>query len=192
MELSEKLRTKGRVAKTPMALGQRALSPDEVVALGARERGVKPSPLQRVTARHRRMARDIASGMSSGQVARMHGLSPSRVSILLADPTFQDLVARVQTELDGAWLDFAALSKDLAEDSVTAIHDRLANEPEAFEIDDLIKIGQVFGDRAGFAPKRVEEKNITVNIGDKLNEARQRARAQIIETTYEDITEVVE
>src|SRR5262245_60849946 len=48
--------------------------------------------LKRLSDRHHAVARAIASGMQDVTIAAMFGYEPSRISLLKADPTFQELV----------------------------------------------------------------------------------------------------
>ena len=187
-----RLKHRGRTAVSlPAVLGVRALTPEDVAAL-PRGQGQGPSPLQRVSARHRRLAKAVASGMTRSQVARMFGLTPVRVGQLLEDPTFKELVARRAQEIDAAEIGYIELANDVACDALSTLQDRLEDDPDEFTADELTRIAQVIGDRAGFAPKRVEERNINLNFGDRLEAARQRVKQAVIETAYEDITEAAE
>lgn len=173
----------------PDVLGLRALDPNEVEAQAARAEGVSTSPLQRLTNRHRRMASAIASGQSQVTVARLFGVTPARVGQLMRDPSFKELVNRHELELHGMTYGLMDMSEDLSKDTIGELMRRLDEEPESFTNDELTRIGQVFADRAGFAPKRVEEKNFTFNFGDKLEEARQRVIEAAVDITPEKVEE---
>lgn len=172
------VRTTGRASlPLPGVLSERHLVSGEVEALTAREAGVKAPPLVRVTSRHRQLARLIAGGAGTTAAANATGLTASRVSILLADPTFRDLVAHAKTELDSAHTGFDKTLAGLGEDAAEALRDRFEEDPERFSNDELIRIVEKTADRTGFGPKRVEEKNVNVNFGDRLDAARRRAEA---------------
>lgn len=181
-----RLKNRGRTAAAlPAVLNVRSLTPEDVVAL-PRGQGLPVSPLQRVSARHRRIANAVASGASRSQVARMFSLTPVRVGQLLNDPTFQELVRRRQTELEAAEIGYLELANDVAETALTTLQDRLEDDPDDFDNEELIGIATRIGDRAGFAPKRVEEKNINLNIGDRLEQARARF-AKVIEAEATEV-----
>ncbi len=196
----ETVRTTGRAAKPlPTVLSVRPLAADEVRARAAREEGVQASPLKRLSSRHRQLARQLAAGATPGEAALAVGLSASRVSILQSDPTFADLVAHYRLEIDAKLNPLFELMTGVAEDAFSIIRDRLEDDPESFENDELMRLGQLTADRTGHAPKRVEEKNINLNFGDRLHEARQRsleaakreatsAASETIEADYEVIT----
>lgn len=172
-----RVRTRGRASRLPTVLSSRPLDAEEVAALGEREVGTKAAPLQRVSSRHRQLARAIASGLSPSAAGRSVGLSASRVSILMNDPTFTDLVAHSTALKDAAFSSFVEVAAGLATDAAEAIRDRLETEPESLEVDELLRISQVMADRSGNAPKRVVDNNINLNFGDALAQARQRAKA---------------
>lgn len=183
------VRTRGRVGKLPAVLDVRALEVGEVEAHTARETGEKATPLQRLSARHHDLARSLAMGMKPSEAAFKVGLSVSRVSILQADPTFKELVDRYKLDVEAAFMGMNERMAALGTDMVSTLEERLEADPDQFTTDELLRGTQIFADRTGHAPKRVEEKHHFINFGDRLSEARQRVKALAIETTYEDITD---
>lgn len=186
------IRTRGRAAGSlPTVLGVRPLELDEVSAHGAREAGIKASPLRRLSSRHRHLAKLLASGMAPSQAAHIVGLTVSRVSILKDDPSFQDLLAFYGQAVEATFLPFVEKMAGLAEDTVDELQKRLEDDPDSFESDELLRIAQTFADRTGHAPKRVEERNINLNFGDRLEQARRTARQAVESAVIED-AELVE
>lgn len=187
MSLTDNIRTRGRAPlRLPTVLGVRSLTSDEVESHAAREIGVKASPLQRISSRHRHLAHLTASGMSTSEAAVAVGLSISRVSILKADPTFQELVARREKELADAGLGFHEKAEGLTLDMLDELQERIELDPDSFSIDELLDGVTKIGDRTGHAPKRVEEKHHFFNIGDRLAQARERA-TKLIESEVTDL-----
>lgn len=173
------VRTRGRAEKIPLILGTGELTSEHLAAREAREAGIKPSHLERLSARHHEIARAVASGDRTSEIAVRFGITASRVSILKQDPAFQDLVAAMQEQ---------RLARDDAEVRVVAgirnealirLWDRLEDEGEDIDTETLLKVITVTADRSGMAPKRVEERNVTFNFGDRLEAARQRARQML-------------
>lgn len=187
------LRVRGRAARLPAVLGVRALELDEVAAHTAREAGTKPSALVRLSSRHRQLARLIASGVSTTAAALAVGLTVSRVSSLKSDKNFIDLVEHCKVAQDLAYQSYHEQLAGLSEDAVAELRERVETEPESFENGELLDIIRTTADRTGYAPKRVEEKNINVNFGDRLDEARKRAlEGALITSVVEEATLVPE
>lgn len=166
--------------RMPTVLGMRSLSVEEVESLTTREAGIKARPLARLTNRHRQLARLIAVGTSPSVAAHSVGLTASHVSILQADVTFQELVGIMKNEQDAAFLGFTERMAGLAEDSVDTLRGRLEEEPDQFTNPELIDLVKTLADRTGHAPKRVEEKNVNINFGDRLDAARQRVKREAL------------
>jgi len=186
------IRTRGRAERVPVVLSTRALDLAEVEAHRAREAGIEASPLQRLTARHRELAKKIALGWSTSQCAAYFGFTASRVSVIKADPTFRDLVSYFQMQGDDSHEFYQDNLKRASLQAVLELQDRLETAPEEFDNQELMKLMALTADRTGHAPKRVEEKNINVNFGERLEEARTRARQMVIESTAIDLTETIE
>src|SRR5690348_6944168 len=97
------LRTAGRAAKAVSASVIRELDETDL-ALLADEKGSKAAPLKRISERHHALARCLASGMAPGNAAITCGYAPSRVSILLDDPAFQELLAFYRADVNEKYL----------------------------------------------------------------------------------------
>ncbi len=191
MSLGLKLR-QGRPPKQPLPspLHMRTLESDEVVAHGqTRDGGLTLTPLQRLTSRHRQMARMIAAGATVNEVAMAMGFTTTRVWQLKQDPTFVELIAHYQLEIDAKFVGFAESLGGLAEDAVEELRERLEVEPSGFDNNELMAITRMGADRTGHGPSRSENLNVNVNFGDRLEEARRRARAA---PTLEEIPEDIE
>lgn len=180
-------RTSGRATKPlPTVVSSRPLEVAEVDAIGEREIGIKATPLQRLSARHKHIARDVANGTPTSLIAAEYGMSVSRISILKQDPTFMELVALYGAEKEVQHRQADELSVLLGVDAMSELHTRLEDEPEEFTNSELLAVYRSTLDRGGYAPKRTEQKTVTINFGDKLAEARQRseeaAKAEAIKT----------
>lgn len=186
----------GKAAKQslPTVLNVRALESDEVAAHSqARAGGEALTPLQRLTSRHRQMARMLASGASPGEVAMSMGFTTARVWQLRQDPTFADLVRHYELEIESKFVGFSESLSGLAEDSVEELRERLETAPDSFEVSELMAIARLGADRTGYGPSRSETHNINVNFGDRLEEARKRAHSakdKLIEADDAEFTEV--
>jgi hypothetical protein len=188
MDLTLPIRLSGRAPAALVAAEVRELSPEDF-ALLATERGVEPAPLKRLGERHHALAKLLAQGTSPGEAAVVTGLSPSRVSILKADPTFQDLVAFYREKVDAAYVDMHSTLAGLSLDAAQELRDRLEEEPEKISVGQLLEITKLGADRTGFGPKSTQDVNVNVGLADRMQAARERAEARrrVIDITPEII-----
>jgi hypothetical protein len=148
----------------------------------------KPMELKRLSDRHHGLARALASGLSEGEAAVMFGYDLSRVSILKGSPAFQELLSLYRDVKDQEFADMTARLAGLAKDAVLVLQDRLEEAPEEISTGQLLQIVQVGADRTGHGPSSKQEVSVTHNLAQRLDAARQRARAAMIEATALDIT----
>lgn len=129
----------------------RDLTQADVAALSL-PRNSKANPLVRIHSSHHSLARCMASGMKQSQAALVTGYNPSRISILMHDPTFQALVADYKAEVKSAFADLAERMTDMSLDAIEILHERLQESPETFTIPVLVDVVKAFADRTGHGP----------------------------------------
>lgn len=165
----------GRKAKPASAVVLRPLERADLEMRAAAEVGVKPSAVKRISERHHAVARSLALGMPEAQVAAATGYSLSRISILKADPSFQELMKFYR---ESAGETFADMQQKLAGITSTALDilaDRLEDEPEKFKTGDLLEVLKAGADRSGYGPKTTQTNvNVNLNLSDRLQAARKR------------------
>lgn len=142
---------------------------------------LKPEPiLKRIRDHHHLLAKLVAAGHRTGEIASMTGMSISRISILKGDPTFQELVARYREKMEAVELDAykeiltieAAIYRLAAEETIA----RLMDAPESFGNRDLLDMQSNAADRLGVAKiSRSQNVNVNVDLAESLAEARKRA-----------------
>lgn len=150
----------------------RDLSPADL-ALLASERQVQAPKIQRLRDRHHALAKCLAEGMSNAEAAAVTGYDPSRISILKGDASFQELVAHYRQVEDALLAEFTQRATIL---TLTAM-DNLQEAAEAGEltVGQSLEIAKTFADRTGHAPlQRVQQTNINVDLGGRLQAARSR------------------
>lgn len=167
-------RTKGRASVPLSAEMVRPLVEADLELLKV-ERGIKPQPLKRLSQRHHALARSLASGIGPGEAAMMVGIAGSSVSILLGDPSFQDLLKFYSEEKDRQYADMHARLAGLSEDAAELLQQRLEEKPDEVSTGQLMQIVQLGADRTGHGPA-TKNTNVNINIGmaDKLEAARKR------------------
>lgn len=164
---------------------------DADLALLQNNREIKPQLLKKITQRHHGLARSIASGVGHGEAAIIHGYELNRVSILMGDPAFVELVEFYKEKVDGAFVDVAEHMAALSKDALIALQERLEEDPEAFTNRELLAILSDMADRTGFG-KQSTQVNVNYNLGARLELARKRAlesrMAEANEAGMKDIT----
>lgn len=150
----------------------RGLTDADLVLLGTAEvRGL--SPLKKLRDTHHAAARSIAAGMKNTEVALVTGYTPVRVSQLLRDPAFADLVAFYRANLDmtfaGLYEKFSAFSHEVFEELRT----RFEADPDSMSNGFLHDLLKTLADRSGNGPRSTQV-NINVDLAGRLESARRR------------------
>lgn len=145
----------------------------------------QPEPLKRVGDRHHALARALAGGMADGEAATAVGLTLNRVSILKGDPTFKALVDFYREKVDAAYVGLHDTLAGMSLDAALVLRERLEDEPDKLKVDQLLDIVKMGADRTGHGPSQKIEKNVNINLANRLEEARRRVRERIIDITPE-------
>ena len=174
-------RTTGRAPKPVHAAVVRELEGGDLLLLGE-EKGVKASAIKRLSDRHHSLARALASGMAPGQAGLTCGYSNSRVSILIDDPTFKELLVFYRQDVHNEYLGLHEQLSGLAKDAAAEIADRLEEDPTSISIGQLLEITKMGADRTGHGPATSQTNiNLNVNLADRLQRARERVASRTIE-----------
>jgi hypothetical protein len=164
----------GRKPRAVQAEVTRELTPSDL-ALLATERGIQPSHIQRLSERHHALARCLASGLSVADACAITGYTPSRVSILKGDPSFEELISFYRGPAAELIQDLGAKMRQNALEAQNILTERLEEEPAAFNVDALLDITKLGADRTGFGPaSRTTSVHVHMNLADRLKTARQR------------------
>lgn len=173
MELD--VRTRGR-AGAPMVLEvERELVEDDLPALALPRSSAKPSVVKRLSERHHALARCLASGASQRDAAIICGYDLSRISILLNDPSFTELLAFYRADVDRAFSDMHDQLATVGKGALGLLIDKIEDEPESLTVPQLMELAKLGADRTGYGPQtRSENLNVNVNVANRLEEARKR------------------
>jgi hypothetical protein len=172
------LRTTGRAKKPITAEVERELSLEDVAML-ATERGVEAPKIVELRERHHALARLIAEGRKPGEAAVLCRYSQSRMSVLLADPAFQELVRHYTEMVNEEFVDFQAKLSELALDAAHILQSRMEDRPDDLSDALVLQIVQVGADRTGHGPTQKTDVNIKVGLAERFASARERiARAK--------------
>lgn len=176
------LRTTGRAARLITASVVRPLDSADVALLGA-EKGSRPAPLKRLSERHHALARCLAGGMSEANAAITCGYVASRVSILKADPAFQELLSFYREDVEAKYLDMHGVLAGLSLDATMELRERLeediAAEDKKISVGQLIELSKLGADRTGFGPQSSSTNlNVNIDMASKLQAARERVASR--------------
>lgn len=155
------------------------------LAMLAEKRDTKAPTLKKLTDRHHRLARLLAEGEKPGVAALRCGYTPSRVSILLADPTFEELVEFYRQEVHEVYIDGHEMMASVRNMALQIIADRMEEEPEKVKLAEALEVVKTTADRSGMGPSTKQEVNVNVNLASRLEEARKRVAQRMIDVTPE-------
>ena len=170
-----------------MELEIRDLMPADVALLGTG--AAKPPPIKKILQRHHALARCLAAGMTQHEAGLATGYSDSRVSILMDDPTFLELVDLYRRDVDTKFQDMQERLLGLSIDAIDELHERLESNPASLSSAMLLQIVEKTADRSGNGPSTTQNVNVNVNMASRLEAARKRIaqeQARIIEGEVED------
>lgn len=176
------IRTRGRAPKELQARVVRELTERDIAALQA-EKGSKPPAVKRLRERHHNLARLIASGKTHSEAAVICGYDVSRVSILMADPTFKDLVTFYREDLNRTYAGLHEMLFGMSVDAAIIMRERMEENPDKLKNVEILDIMKMGADRTGYGPAAKQEVNVNVNLADRLQEARKRIAARTIDLT---------
>lgn len=158
----------------------RPLVETDMAALSV-DRAISAPSITEIRSRHHALARALASGMSEGEAAIVSGYSQSRVSILKADPAFQELYRFYKNRADAEYVALHATLANVAQDAVEEIRKRLEETPDEVTTGQLVEIAKMGADRTGHGPQTSQTVNVNIGLADRLAEARKRAASRLIE-----------
>ena len=145
----------------------------EVTVGDAVPKGAPPA-VSRLRDSHHALARLLARGLNETECSHITGYALSRISSLKRDPLFSELIAAYRLEGRDAQRDLEAMWLGVAVDYGQHIHEQLLDNPEGVPIGVALDVFKAFADRAGMAPvTRSVNNNLNLNIGDRLDRARQ-------------------
>lgn len=127
---------------------------------------------------HHKIARLFASGLRPGEVAELAGYSLVRVSVLYADPAFQELLAGYR----GIENDIARTRIEQYNDYILAnglkaeakLADKLDDDDGDLSVRELLSISRDAADRVGLS-KRSIQTNINMDFASMLDKAIKRS-----------------
>jgi hypothetical protein len=134
--------------------------------------------IKKIRDSHHALARVLATGSSEAEASLITGYSPSRISILKADPQFQDLLEFYRNQAKEVTADFRARMALTGMTALAELQERLEEEPEKISTALMKDIVKDLADRTGHAPNSGSKPGVNVNINLSDNMANARARVE--------------
>jgi len=185
-----KLSDHGTVLRTRKVFEVRSMTREDLAVL--EEPRVPVAAVKRLRDPHHRLARMLAIGVKPGMAAARCGYSNSRVSMLLADPAFKDLVTKYQNDLDSTiaeaeddYIELTRTNMLKAERMLSDKLDEADEHEESLPVRDLIAISRDAADRLGYGKTHLNL-NANVDFAKQLEGAITRsANVRLVNATPE-------
>lgn len=158
------------------------------LALMAAGGSIEAPNIKKLSDRHHALARLIAAGTRPYEAAVVTGYQPARVSILLSDPAFEELVTFYRGKVDEVFVDTMAQISGLSQDVLAELRQRLEDAPEDFTVGQLQNLLTSTLDRSGYGPTHKQVTEVNINLAARLEEGRRRALEARREAAMRDIT----
>lgn len=172
---------RGRAAKTVQLGEPRELTLDDLLAAQGSTMVQSAPTVKTLRMSHHMVARLLAKGAKPQEVSLITGYSSSRISILQADPAFIELTT-YYAEMDEEQFSIANADMHkrlsaLGFDAVETLHERLLEDPEAFETKTLLAVIEATADRTGHGKQSTLKVDHEYSLSDE-SLARVKAAAQ--------------
>lgn len=124
------------------------LSFDEPLTGEMVESGRPESCVARLRSTHHLLARVIAEGKSNEAASALTGYSPGRITMLRADPAFNELVQYYHAQVEDLFANIQDRIAALGVAALDELQERLEASPESFSITQLQKLSESLLDRS--------------------------------------------
>lgn len=142
----------------------------------AAERDCPAPDLKKLSQRHHMLARLLASGTTQKEASILVGYTQARVSIIANSPAFKNLLEFYKGEVQEQAATVLENLTGLGTDAINEIRDRLEEDPDEISTGELTKIVELTLDRTGHGKQTNINQTVTVDMGKRLAEARERAK----------------
>lgn len=117
-----------------------------------------PVELKSLRTRHHELARIIAEGeLTMKEVAIKTGYSQVRISVLMGDPAFSELVEQYKGEVNQIYLDAHQRLTDVMNEATEILLERLDEDPDGFTNNQLLEVLKNAADRVGHGPTSTQK-----------------------------------
>ena len=165
----------GRQPKPLAAQFVRELEPADLLIPASQVQ--KAPAVRELRDRHHALARVLATGTPEGEASVVTGYSLSRISILKADPQFQELVEFYRETATEAVADFRQRMAMVGVMATEVLSERLEDQPDEIGTGLLNDIVKTMADRTGHAPAKGPQAQVSIHV--ELQDRMQRARERL-------------
>lgn len=176
------LRLMGRASKDVTAAITRELG-EEDLAWIQEERATPPNPVKALRERHHHLARLLAEGATEAQASAITEYTLSRISVLKADHSFQQLIEYYRGQVVEKYLGVHEKMSAASSTALSIILDRMEEDPEKVSLNQAIEIAKMGADRTGHGPSSTQQVNVNVGFAEKLEAARRRVASRTLDLT---------
>lgn len=173
----------GRRSAPVRAEISRSLSAEDLMELATPSENPVGTPLlKQIRSSHHELARLLAQGEKQVRISQITGFSQTRISILKADPSFQELMIyyeEMETQtFEKARVDVAERLHSLGVDTLEVLHERVRDDPDSLDGKTLIGLAELTLDRIGHGKQSTVNNNVTHSVDeDQLRRIRERPDA---------------
>lgn len=170
--------------KEPILGDIRSIQREDLALLA--EKREEGTIINRLRDPHHRIARAVASGLKHVEISALLGVSANRISTLLKDPAFNDLVSKYRGQIDEGFfrnqdhfMEMATANMLMAESMLREKLEAAEENGEFLPTKDLLAISRDAADRFGYGKRNM---NLNVNVDFAANlEAAMRRSGRVIE-----------
>lgn len=102
---------------------------------------------------HHFLARLLAEGRRQVEVSRIAGYSQSRISLLMKDPSFQELISYYKSQTDQSYVNVHERLARVGTVAIEVLEERLVENPDSFSHKELLAVAETTLDRSVAPPK---------------------------------------
>lgn len=177
----------------PIGAGETELGEIEVLtkadlAIVLEKRPDSGSRLQKLRDSHHMLARMVALGKRYAEAGRLAGYAANRVSMMMKDPTFVELVDHYRAQIAEGWKQEVDEFTELAVGNMVMAERMLRDKLEAADEDDtqlptrdLISISRDAADRFGYGKRSTKDVNLNTDFATQLEKTIARSdRARLV------------
>lgn len=127
----------------------RVLGPEDILAANTLPVASETPGIGKLRSIHHELARALAAGAKQVQAAHIVGMSQSRISILMNDPSFRDLVAYYGAQAEQEFIDLHKRIAQMGLASTEELITRLEETPGDFSTRELAELTELAAKHSG-------------------------------------------
>lgn len=151
----------------------RDLTEEDIQAMiEAPNAGTRPPSLLQLRTSHHQLARLLADGRTAAEAALVTGYSQNRISLLLDDPAFMELLHYYQGQVDEVYINVHERLAAFGIRTLEELQERLESNPDSFTNKELRELMSVTLDRGGYGPKSTQVHETKIDVKAFLDDIK--------------------